>query len=57
MNTRFINCEFCQTEGRIYTCDGNDPDWTDCGICPECNGARVVEIETQPISIEDLEMI
>jgi hypothetical protein len=55
MNKRFINCEVCQTEGRIYTCDGNNPDWTDHGICPECNGECVVEIETFPIEMEDLD--
>lgn len=55
MNTRFINCETCGAEGRIYTANGNDPDWNDHGACPDCNGERVVEIETQPITLEDLE--
>ena len=53
--TRFINCEVCQTEGRIYTANGNDPDWTDHGVCPECKGERVVEIATQSITLEDLQ--
>lgn len=55
MRTRFINCETCGTEGRIYTANGNDPNWTDHGPCPDCNGSRVVEIETAGISLEDLE--
>jgi hypothetical protein len=46
--TRFVNCMACQTEGRIYTADGNNPDWTDHGVCPECNGERVVEVEDRP---------
>jgi hypothetical protein len=54
MNTRFINCEVCQTEGRILRSNG-DPDDIDCGVCPECHGARVVEVETQPITLEDLD--
>lgn len=44
--TRFINCEVCQTEGRILTNDGG-PDDVDHGVCPECNGERVVEVDTQ----------
>jgi hypothetical protein len=51
---RFINCEACQTESRVYTADGNNPDWTDHGVCPECNGERVVEVETQPITLADM---
>lgn len=52
--TRFINCEVCQTEGRILTNDGG-PDDVDYGVCPACNGERVVEVETQPITIDDLD--
>lgn len=55
MNARFINCETCGTEGRIYTANGNDPDWTDHGSCPNCHGQCVVEIETSAISLDDLE--
>jgi hypothetical protein len=47
MKARFINCETCQTEGRILTNDGG-PDDVDHGVCPACNGERVVEIETKP---------
>ena len=53
MSTRFINCEVCQTEGRILTNDGG-PDDVDHGVCPECNGERVVEIECEPITLDDL---
>lgn len=53
--TRFINCDVCQTEGRIYRAYGNDPDPQDFGVCPECNGECVVEVETQTITLEDLE--
>lgn len=54
MNTRFVNCDVCQTEGRILTSDGG-PDDVDHGICPECKGARVVEVECEPVTMEDLE--
>lgn len=49
MDTRFINCEVCQTEGRILRNNGG-PDEIDCGVCPACNGERVVEVETKPYS-------
>lgn len=54
MRTRFINCEACQTEGRILTCDGG-PDEVDHGVCPTCKGERMVEVEVQSITLEDLE--
>lgn len=50
---RFINCEACQTEGRILTNNGG-PDDVDHGPCPDCNGARVVEVETFPITLDDI---
>jgi hypothetical protein len=53
MSTRFINCEVCQTEGRLLTNDGG-PDDVDHGVCPVCNGEFVVEVETQPIDPEDI---
>jgi len=54
MKTRFINCEVCQTEGRILTSDGG-PYEIDNGICPACNGECVVEVEVQAVTLEDLE--
>lgn len=52
-NSRFINCEVCQTEGRILRSDGGPYD-IDHGVCPACNGARVAEVETQHITMDDL---
>lgn len=52
--TRFINCEVCQTEGRILRNSGG-PDDVDYGICPACNGKREIEVECEPITIWDLE--
>jgi hypothetical protein len=54
LSPRFVNCEVCQTEGRILTNSGG-PDDVDHGVCPECNGERVVEVETHRITIDDLE--
>lgn len=54
VETRFINCEVCQTEGRILRSDGG-PDEIDCGVCPACNGQREVEVECEPVTIHDLE--
>lgn len=53
--TRFINCEVCRTEGRILTNDGG-PDDVDHGVCPECNGERVVEVEVIPITMTELDI-
>lgn len=52
--TRFINCEVCQTEGRILRSNGG-PDDIDYGVCPACNGDREIEIECEPITIADIE--
>lgn len=54
MDTRFINCDVCQTEGRILRSNGG-PDDTDYGVCPACNGAREIEVECEPVTIHDLE--
>lgn len=52
--TRFINCEVCQTEGRILRNSGG-PDDTDYGVCPACNGKREIEIEVELVTLWDLE--
>lgn len=54
MRTIFINCEVCQTEGRILRSNGG-PDDIDYGICPACNGACEVEVECEPITLSDLD--
>lgn len=54
MRTRFINCTYCQTEGRVYYSNGG-PDDIDGGVCPVCLGERVVEVEVAPIDIDDME--
>jgi hypothetical protein len=53
-NLRVVPCEACGTEGRFYTSNGNDPDWTDHGECPYCEGTGGELIEVQPIELEDL---
>jgi hypothetical protein len=56
MSTRFINCETCGTEGRILTSNGG-PDEIDNGVCPACNGKCVVEVETEHVTLDDLDVI
>lgn len=51
-DVRFVNCEVCQTEGRVLTSDGG-PDDKDHGVCPECNGTGSVEVETKPVEMGD----
>lgn len=55
MNVRFINCDACGTEGRMLTNDGGPYD-VDHGPCPVCNGECVVEIEVEPVTLEDLDV-
>lgn len=43
--TRFTTCEACGGEGR----DLRGIDDRDYGECRACEGARVVEIETDPV--------
>lgn len=52
-----IPCEYCGTEGRIYSTRSghpNDPDTIDNDPCPVCKGACEVEIEAQPVTLDDL---
>ncbi|MCA1458065.1 hypothetical protein I6F35_33570 [Bradyrhizobium sp. BRP22] len=57
-NARIVPCEACRTEGRILhfwgrDWHGNDLGWEeDCQHC-EATGGEV--IETQPITLDDLE--
>lgn len=53
-HTRFINCEVCQTEGRILRSNGG-PDDIDYGVCPACNGKCEIEVECEPVTEYDLE--
>lgn len=51
---RWINCEVCQTEGRILRSNGG-PDEIDYGVCPACNGKREILVEVEAVTIYDLE--
>jgi hypothetical protein len=52
--TRFVNCDVCRTEGVIERGPPNAPDPTSVEICPACHGELAIEIEVEPITIEDL---
>ena len=54
MRTRFINCDLCQTEGRILRNSGG-PDDVDYGLCPACLGTREVEVDCERVTLADLE--
>ena len=49
---RFVLCESCGSEGRIYC--GQYEDERDCGPCSICEGTGMMEIEVEPIEMEDL---
>lgn len=50
-----VLCEACGSEGRILTANGNDPDSIDHGECPYCEGTGLALVESEPITLEDLE--
>jgi hypothetical protein len=51
-----VLCEACGSEGRILTTNGNDPDATDHGPCPCCDGTGIEIVECKPIAMEDLDV-
>lgn len=53
---RIVLCEACQSEGRILTSDGGPYD-TDNGECPYCEGTGGEIVKTEPITLEDLELL
>jgi hypothetical protein len=56
---RLVLCEYCGSEGRLYTSryGGNDPDVWPIGDCPVCEGTCFVIIETEPVELSDLETL
>lgn len=48
-----VLCEACGGEGRILTANGNDPDSTDHGECPCCDGTGMELVESQPMTEDD----
>lgn len=54
---RFVPCEACGGEGRLLKSryGGNDPDVWDAGPCPVCEGDGRMEVEVEPIEMDDLE--
>jgi Zn finger protein HypA/HybF involved in hydrogenase expression len=52
---RIMLCPTCGSEGVLIYARGNDPDSEREEICPECEGARVVMVEVEPIELDDLE--
>lgn len=52
--TRFVNCDVCKTEGVIERGHPNAPDQTSVEICPACNGDCVIEVEVEPVTLEDM---
>lgn len=53
-DTRFVLCERCGSEGRLYSGHPNDPHPRDEGECPNCRGSGLEEIDVEPVEMEDL---
>lgn len=62
MSPRLVPCERCGSEGRIYVgalvyepgCGHAHWGERDDGECPECRGRGEVQIDDEPIELEDL---
>lgn len=52
--TRLVNCETCRTEGVIERGHPNAPDPASVEICSACKGERVIEVEVETITEEDI---
>lgn len=56
MEYRFITCEHCGGEGRIFVGHPNDPHPRDAGPCLVCDGECVEEIGVEEIGVEPIEL-
>ncbi len=62
MNTRpvLVLCETCQGEGKLYR-EGISRQWDiepriECiGTCPDCNGTAYALVDSERVTLEDLE--
>src|SRR5262245_48683857 len=50
-----VLCEACGSEGRIYSGHPDDPNPTDCGPCPVCDGTGEAVIKAFPCDETDLD--
>lgn len=50
-----VPCECCQSEGRLYR--GQYEDERDCGECPVCEGTGGALVDSEPVTMEDLDEI
>ena len=63
MSLRIIPCPSCQGEGRdiryglMYEPGCGHPHMgeVDCGLCRDCEGACVIEVDDYPITLADLD--
>lgn len=51
---RYVPCERCLSEGRLYGGHPNDPNPRDDGECPNCGGTGEEMIPVEPITLDDL---
>lgn len=63
MSTRIVDCPDCQGEGFRYVqgivyeagCGHAHRGEVCEGLCPTCNGACVVELDIEPVTLSDLD--
>jgi hypothetical protein len=58
VETRFIGCERCGTEGRlivsVWPSRMNTEPERDMGMCPACEGECIVEVPVEPVTEEEI---
>jgi len=51
------DCPTCHGEGHLYSGHPNDPHPRYEGVCPTCEGAGQIEVETEPVDFDDLDAL
>lgn len=54
LRTVLTTCGYCQGFGRLYGGHPNDPDPSDYGTCPDCQGHGEIEVDTVAVTEEEI---
>lgn len=52
-DVRFVLCERCGSEGRLYSGHSNDPNPRDVGRCSDCDETGYAEVPVEPMTMEE----
>ena len=54
LRTVLTTCGYCQGFGRLYGGHPNNPDPSDYGTCPDCQGHGEIEVDTVVVTEEEI---